>query len=59
MRPFIDSGKCTLCGACARVCPSGVFAEAGGKMEVKNPGACIQCKACEVSCPAKGISFKE
>ncbi len=57
-RPYIDYDKCTVTGTCIDVCPVGVFAKNGDKVEVVNPDACIQCRACEVSCPAKAIQVK-
>ncbi|MFH1586323.1 MAG: 4Fe-4S binding protein [Candidatus Diapherotrites archaeon] len=57
-RPFIDYKKCTTCGTCVEVCPVSVF-EKGDKVEVKNPAACIQCRACEVSCEQGAIELKE
>lgn len=32
------------------VCPVQVFAKENGKVVVKNPEACIGCRACEASC---------
>lgn len=58
-RPYIDYEKCTLKRTCMEVCPAGVFAEENGKMVVKYPEKCIQCRACEVSCPEKAITVKE
>ncbi|MFH1239639.1 MAG: 4Fe-4S binding protein [Candidatus Diapherotrites archaeon] len=57
-RPYIDSTKCTGCGTCIDVCPVGVFEKEGAKSVVKKPDECIQCRACEVSCPAKAIVVK-
>ena len=57
-RPHIDSDKCTGCGTGIDVCPIGVFEMNGDKSVVKKPDDCIQCKACEVSCPAKAIIVK-
>ena len=57
-RPYIDSDKCTGCGTCVDVCPMGVFEKEGEKSAVKKPAECIQCRACEVSCPAKAIVVK-
>ncbi|MDD5148439.1 MAG: 4Fe-4S binding protein [Candidatus ainarchaeum sp.] len=57
-RPYIDYKKCTSCGTCINVCPVSVFAKEGKKTVVKNPGDCIQCRACEASCPEKAIQVK-
>ncbi|MBN1941350.1 MAG: 4Fe-4S binding protein [Candidatus Diapherotrites archaeon] len=57
-RPYIDYKKCKKTGTCMQVCPVGVFAKEGDKYVVKNPEACIQCRACEASCPEKAIQVK-
>ena len=57
--PYVDKAKCTGCGTCKSVCPVGVFEITDGKSVVKNPDACIQCRACEASCPEKAIVVKE
>ncbi|MDP2974426.1 MAG: 4Fe-4S binding protein [Candidatus Diapherotrites archaeon] len=57
-RPYVDSKKCTGCGTCVQVCPVNVFELQKEKSVVKNPKDCIQCRACEVSCPAKAIVLK-
>ena len=58
-RPFVDKEKCTGCGTCKDVCPVDVFEIQNGKSLVKNPKDCIQCMACETSCPEKAIVVKE
>jgi NAD-dependent dihydropyrimidine dehydrogenase PreA subunit len=58
-RPFVDKKKCTGCGTCKQVCPVNVFEIVGGKSVVKRPLDCIQCRACEASCPKKAIVVKE
>jgi len=57
-RPFVDAKKCTGCGTCTQVCPVNVFELQKGKSVVKRPQDCIQCRACEASCPAKAIVVK-
>jgi len=57
-KPVIDYKKCTSCGTCINVCPVGVFVKEGEKIVVKKPEACLQCRACEVSCPQKAITVK-
>lgn len=56
--PYVDKGKCTGCGTCRDVCPVDVFEIKNGKSTVKNPDECIQCRACEASCPEKAIILK-
>jgi len=58
-RPFVDKEKCTGCETCIGVCPVNVFEMEKGKSSVKRPEDCIQCRACEASCPAKAIVVKE
>ena len=57
-RPYIDYEKCQSVAACMDVCPVGVFEKEGDKIIVKNPDQCIQCKACEVSCPHGAVVVK-
>ena len=58
-RPYVDSEKCTGCGVCKNVCPVEVFEIENEKSIVKKPEDCIQCRACEASCPEKAIAIKE
>lgn len=44
LRPAAEAGKCTRCGACRAVCPTGTGLERGGD--------CIRCGACAQACPA-------
>ncbi|MFH1751925.1 MAG: 4Fe-4S binding protein [archaeon] len=57
-KPYIDYALCDVCSTCIDVCPVQVFAKEGGKVVVKNPNACIGCRACEVSCPKQAITVK-
>ena len=57
-KPYVDKVKCTGCSMCVEVCPVQVFEMQGGKSVVKKPGECIQCRACEASCPEKAITVK-
>ena len=57
-KPFVDNAKCTGCGTCAEVCPVNVFEMENNKAVVKRPDDCIQCRACEASCPEKAIVVK-
>jgi NAD-dependent dihydropyrimidine dehydrogenase PreA subunit len=58
-RPWIDYKKCKTNKKCIDVCPVGVFALEGNKAIVKKPTECIQCRACEVSCPTGAIKVAE
>ncbi|HDH96138.1 MAG TPA: 4Fe-4S dicluster domain-containing protein, partial [Proteobacteria bacterium] len=50
--------KCTNCGACAQVCPTGAIVDLAprhAKVEI-DPGMCDGCGACKEICPAGAIS---
>ncbi|MFH1225080.1 MAG: 4Fe-4S binding protein [Candidatus Diapherotrites archaeon] len=57
-KPHINYTKCKLSGMCKSVCPMGVFEKKEKNMVVKHPEKCIQCRACEVSCPHGAIEVK-
>jgi len=54
----LDGGKCTGCGACAGVCPHGVFSIAAGEAQIKEKDRCMECGACAKNCPFEAISVK-
>jgi nitroreductase/NAD-dependent dihydropyrimidine dehydrogenase PreA subunit len=45
-----DPVRCTLCGDCESVCPSGVFSFISDTVEVHHPGRCITCGHCVAVC---------
>ena len=49
------SKKCTACGACARLCPTGAIDPASSKGVDKTK--CIKCGRCIVVCPTKARRF--
>jgi nitroreductase/NAD-dependent dihydropyrimidine dehydrogenase PreA subunit len=56
----IDTGRCTRCGRCARVCPLGIFeggADAPARRREKAAGRCIACGHCAAACPAGAITL--
>jgi len=55
----IDRDKCTNCGTCVSVCPTGVFEMRENNVEVVNKDACLVCRACEVQCPNQAIQIIE
>lgn len=54
-----DDSKCTNCGTCVEVCPSGVYEKQGDKVVVVNPDACVLCQACVAQCPAQALAVQE
>ncbi|MBU1120295.1 MAG: 4Fe-4S binding protein [archaeon] len=56
----VDKEKCTGCGTCVQVCPVSIFELNSGKSKTKKDKIkdCLECKACEVSCPASAIKVE-
>ena len=55
-KPQTNLSKCTNCGACARVCPTGAI-NPGNVAEV--PGVCIKCQACVRKCTKNAKYFDD
>lgn len=51
----LNRDLCVGCGNCVTVCPHRVFALAGGKADVTDRGACMECRACQKNCPVAAI----
>jgi NAD-dependent dihydropyrimidine dehydrogenase PreA subunit len=47
----IDLDRCMGTEECVNVCPSAVYSLIDGKVTAENIGGCIQCQACQNSCP--------
>jgi len=47
---------CNGCGFCMDVCPHAVFEMNGRKVRFANPGACMECGACQVNCPTGALA---
>lgn len=56
-RPRLDPGRCTGCGLCLDVCPSGVLALEEGKITLAREG-CFGCDHCAAVCPAGAITIE-
>ena len=56
----VDENLCTLCGACARVCPTNALTlhEGDTVKLVLRLSECTGCRECETSCPEKAIRVK-
>ncbi len=52
------AGKCTGCGTCAAVCPSGAIQVSGGTARV-DPGKCIRCFCCDELCEYQAMGLRE
>lgn len=53
--PEIDLEKCTGCGSCVELCPTGAVALVDGKVVVLRPDDCRYCTDCETVCPSGAI----
>ena len=52
----IDSKKCTGCGACSEICPTGAInGEAGFTHDIPFAEACIHCGQCLLACPHRAV----
>ena len=60
MPPIVDKEKCVGHGDCYDVCPAEpkVFEIIDGKANVVNPDECIECGACEASCPESAVTLE-
>lgn len=58
-RPRVDRGLCTLCGACAGVCPARPKAISirGGRVAIDDR-RCILCYCCSEICPSRAIRLR-
>ena len=50
--------KCTGCGRCVQVCPSGSWRMRGGVAEWRGMGLCLECGACYHVCPEEAILWR-
>ncbi len=57
--PKIDSGKCTSCGKCSKVCKQNALVSIKKKEPIFIPAQCNGCGSCKIVCPANAISWDE
>lgn len=54
-----DESRCTMCGACTAICPTGALYIERPSMEVKYEGDnCIVCQLCLKVCPFKAMEVR-
>ena len=51
----INLDLCVGAAECVNICPSGVYSLSDGKVTAENIGGCIQCMACQDSCPNNAL----
>ena len=51
----VDLAKCTRCGFCSEVCPSGIIRVNENGPELLAPKACIKCGHCVAVCPTAAL----
>ncbi|WP_294956414.1 4Fe-4S binding protein [Sulfurovum sp.] len=63
---WVNTDRCKACDICVDVCPAGVLSMKqeprsvlGAMISVIEPGACIGCQECELSCPDFAIYVAE
>lgn len=56
----VDQNACTLCLACATVCPTRAIADGGDEAPriAFTEDLCVQCGLCEVTCPESAITLE-
>ncbi len=57
MKPYIDTAKCVLCGACVLNCSPHAIEEVDGRLKINND-KCIQCYCCRELCPHNAVEIQ-
>lgn len=55
--PTTDPARCTGCGTCVEVCPTGAVCLTDERVAVSDAASCIKCCACLKYCPADARRF--
>lgn len=54
-----NESRCTMCGACTAICPSGALYLRRPSMEVHFDGdSCVVCQLCVKACPIRAMEVK-
>ena len=54
-----DEGKCTMCGACTAICPTGALFMERPSMEVNfDSDKCLVCQLCLKICPVRAMEVR-
>jgi len=54
-----DEDRCTHCGACISVCPTGaLFTDVKTMKVIFDPDKCIACELCVKACPSRAMMVK-
>jgi NAD-dependent dihydropyrimidine dehydrogenase PreA subunit len=54
----VDQDRCTGCGVCVGVCPTGAISVVNGVARIRH-GLCKRCKVCIPACPTDALSVGE
>lgn len=58
MKPYINTEKCVLCGACVLNCSPHAIKQINGKLKI-NDDVCIQCYCCRELCPHNAVEIQK
>jgi NAD-dependent dihydropyrimidine dehydrogenase PreA subunit len=56
--PVLDEARCTGCGDCVAVCPTGCLEMAGPVPWLPRPRDCVRCTLCVLVCPADAVRME-